>query len=70
LAKFVIPVKTGIQSFQHVLDSRLRGNDSVGAFFKGLTDETPVVVTFLKDSSKDFRPPQNAKFKDLTPERD
>jgi hypothetical protein len=32
----VIPVKTGIQYFQGLLDSRLRGNDSAGAFFKGL----------------------------------
>jgi len=29
-------VKTGIQSFQELLDSRLRGNDTEGAFFKGL----------------------------------
>ena len=32
----VIPVKTGIQYFQGLLDSRLRGNDSVGILFKGL----------------------------------
>jgi hypothetical protein len=31
----VIPVQTGIQYFHGFLDSRLRGNDSVGAFFKG-----------------------------------
>jgi hypothetical protein len=30
-------VKTGIQSFQKLLDSRLRGNDKEGAFFKGLS---------------------------------
>jgi hypothetical protein len=32
----VIPVQTGIQYFHDFLDSRLRGNDSVGTFFKGL----------------------------------
>jgi hypothetical protein len=32
----VIPVKTGIQYFQGLLDSRLRGNDSEGALFKAL----------------------------------
>jgi hypothetical protein len=29
---FVIPVKTGIQSFQSLLDSRLRGSDGLEGF--------------------------------------
>jgi hypothetical protein len=31
-------VKTVIQSFQELLDSRLRGNDKESAFFKGLKE--------------------------------
>ena len=31
---FVIPMKMGIQSFQHVLDSRLCGNDGCGYFLR------------------------------------
>jgi hypothetical protein len=30
----VIPVKTGIQEFQAVLDSRLRGSDDMGDFLR------------------------------------
>jgi hypothetical protein len=30
----VIPVKTGIQEFQTLLDSRLRGSDDVGDFLR------------------------------------
>ena len=31
---FVIPVKTGIQPFQYVLDTRLRGYDEQAEFIK------------------------------------
>ena len=31
----VIPVKTGIQGFQKVLDSRLRGSDDLEDFLRG-----------------------------------
>jgi hypothetical protein len=31
----VIPVKTGIQEIQEVLDSRLRGSDDYGDFLRG-----------------------------------
>ncbi len=31
---FVIPAQAGIQLFQHVLDSRLRGNDGAGSFLR------------------------------------
>ena len=30
----VIPAQAGIQSFQYVLDSRLRGNDGAGSFYE------------------------------------
>jgi hypothetical protein len=32
--RFVIPAKAGIQSFKWVMDSRFRGSDRKGAFFK------------------------------------
>ncbi len=31
---FVIPAKAGIQSFQALIDSRLRGNDVSGTFYE------------------------------------
>ena len=36
IRKIVIPAKAGIQSFQDLLDSRLRGNDKARVFFKAL----------------------------------
>jgi len=36
MRQIVIPAKAGIQSFQSLMDSRFRGNDKVGVFFKGL----------------------------------
>jgi len=37
IRQIVIPAKARIQSFQDLLDSRLRGNDKVGVFFKALS---------------------------------
>ena len=34
--RFVIPAEAGIQSFQAVLDSRLRGSDDLEEFFRNL----------------------------------
>jgi hypothetical protein len=37
-----LPVKTGIQSFQKLLDSRLGGNDMTGLIFKSLA--LPIMI--------------------------
>ena len=45
---FVIPAQAGIQSLQAVIDSRLRGNDVFGAFYKTIKFESLSVPGFQK----------------------
>ena len=43
----VIPVQTGIQYVQLLIDSHFRGNDRKDAFFKGLVIGRPLTINFF-----------------------
>ena len=41
---YVIPAQAGIQSFQVLLDSRLRGSEGSGTFYEFIKDDEPKVA--------------------------